>query len=137
MGLIYNISSDLPVEEKLARVEEYIRQIRGEQHPLQEHRIDELQHLVRDEVNVIYLIESIPLLREVWKQDGRKLNPAEREKTIKDLMRYDPRIRRIDIGRMMDVCYATIKIHLKKMEAKGIVQFHGPCVRTGRWEVRE
>lgn len=135
-GAKTNILSEMTVEEKLARVEAYIHQLRGERQPLQESRIKELQDMVRDDVDVIYLIESIPILHEVWQQDARKLTPTEREQTILRLMQYDARIRRIDIGRMMNVCYATIKNHLKSLESKGVVRFDGKCVRTGHWVVR-
>lgn len=128
-----NILPEMTVEEKLKRVEEYIFSLREDSHhPLDEKRIHDLQFLVRDEVNVIDLIENIPLLREVWKTDYRKLNPLEREQTILGLMRFDPRIRRIDMARMMNVQFTTVKNHIRKLEETKVVYYEGPS-KTGHW----
>ncbi len=128
-----NILPEMTVEEKLKRVEEYIFRLRADNHqPLDEKRVNDLQLLVRDEVNVIDLIENIPVLQEVWKTDYRKLKSVEREQTILDLMRYNPRIRRIDMARMMNVQFTTVKNHIRKLEKDKVVYYEGPS-KTGCW----
>lgn len=128
-----HIHSAMRVETKLRKIDSYLQKLR-DRRPLRKEQLELVKDLVRDDVDIIRLIENIPVLQEIWRGTTHKLSPEEREETILKLMQLSPHIRRIDMARMMNVHYTTVKNHLKELEARKIVDFEGPS-RNGMWVV--
>lgn len=128
-----HIHPTMRVETKLKKIEAYLQQLR-DRRPLMDTQLMLVQELVRDDVDVINLIENISVLKEIWKGTAHKLTPKEREETILKLIQFSPHIRRIDMARMMNVHFTTVKNHLKELEERKVVEFEGPS-RGGMWVV--
>lgn len=128
-----HIHSTMRVETKLKKIEAYLQQLR-DRRPLMDTQLKLVQELVRDDVDVINLIENISVLKEIWRGTAHKLTLQEREETILKLIQFSPHIRRIDMARMMNVHFTTVKNHLKELEERKVVEFEGPS-RGGMWIV--
>ena len=128
-----HIHPTMRVETKLKKIEAYLQQLR-DRRPLMDTQLKLVQELVRDDVDVINLIENISVLKEIWKGTAHKLTLQEREETILKLIQFSPHIRRIDMARMMNVHFTTVKNHLKELEERKVVEFEGPS-RGGMWVV--
>lgn len=94
-----------------------------------------LEQVVRDDVDVVQLLEQIERLRWIW-LTKKRLTPEERELCIVDMVRIVPTIRRVDMARMMRCSYVTVKRHLSVMEAANRIEFVGPDVRFGHWHLK-
>ena len=129
-----HIHPTMRVETKLKKIEAYLQQLR-DRRPLMDTQLKLVQELVRDDVDVINLIENISVLKEIWRGTAHKLTLQEREETILKLIQLSPHIRRIDMARMMNVHFTTVKNHLKELEERKVVEFEGPS-RGGMWIIR-
>ncbi len=126
------ITGSMSIEQKLSALDAYVL---ASLPTIRKSDRIVLEQVVRDDVDVVRLLEQVERLRWTW-LTKKRLSPEEREACIVAMVHEVPSIRRVDMARMMRCSFVTVKRHLQILEAANRIEFIGPDTRSGYWHLK-